>query len=540
MNDNIKCLEKLLNMYGINQNIDKISLISNLCIKRNNLIDILNELNIDYIISNEIEEKGLIITEKKYYFKYKDNVEDVFGNKILIGDIRGEYIFLTLNNKVNKNIISPDFYKKEIRRELWENKVYISGFSFVEILKVVLLFFGCVFIRTLFDAYLKVENYEILFVSLIIIIIFLGLLYVFNEIANAIIRCFKKKLFISGKENDNNIKIICTLFSFPFTAILMFYLSSYINIYFFKSMVICFVIDLLIYKLLYDILEKSIITINRNVLIVLNIIFNFLIIMTLLFNFYVLCSLYEKKLISIGIIIIGLIYDIYLNMHFIDPILTIKSFKEYILILENNILKKANSKTKHINLNYLDEVTLSMKCLKEKSKRIVINNCENILFIGKNKKDMLKLRNVLNGNETYDISININNQELSSINTDERLFCIDILDTNKLKKRPEFTNCLKTDLNYLFDIFNLDNRSLLYINNNYSRFEKSIKIKLHLMSDLINNKKVVVLYSLSKYFNYDELQYILMICSKLGTTVIGIENNENLSELWNKVIDYNF
>ena len=109
---------------------------------------------------------------------------------------------------------------------------------------------------------------------------------------------------------------------------------------------------------------------------------------------------------------------------------------------------------------------------------------------------MLKLRNVLNGNETYDISININNQELSSINTDERLCYIDILDTNKLKKRPEFTNCLKTDLNYLFDIFNLDNRSLLYINNNYSRFEKSIKIKLHLMSDLINNKKVVVLYSL--------------------------------------------
>ena len=138
-------------------------------------------------------------------------------------------------------------------------------------------------------------------------------------------------------ENDNNIKIICTLFSFPFTAILMFYLSSYINIYFFKSMVICFVIDLLIYKLIYDILEKSIITINRNVLIVLNIIFNFLIIMTLLFNFYVLCSLYEKKLISIGIIIIGLIYDIYLNMYFIDPILTIKSIKEYILILENNI-----------------------------------------------------------------------------------------------------------------------------------------------------------------------------------------------------------
>lgn len=177
MNDNIKCLEKLFNMYEINQNIDKISLISNLCIKRNNLIDILNELNIDYIISNEIEEKGLIITEKKYYFKYKDNVEDIFGNKILIGDIRGEYIFLTLNNKVNKNIISPDFYKKEIRRALWENKVYISGFSFVEILKVVLLFFGCVFIRTLFDAYLKVENYEILFVSLIIIIIFLGLCY---------------------------------------------------------------------------------------------------------------------------------------------------------------------------------------------------------------------------------------------------------------------------------------------------------------------------------------------------------------------------
>lgn len=262
--------------------------------------------------------------------------------------------------------------------------------------------------------------------------------------------------------------------------------------------------------------------------------------MTLLFNFYVLCSLYEKKLISIGIIIIGLIYDIYLNMYFIDPILTIKSIKEYILILENNILKKANSKTKHINLNYLDEVILSMKCLKEKNKRIVINNCENILFIGKNKKDMLKLRNVLNGNETYDISININNQELSSINTDERLCYIDILDTNKLKKRPEFTNCLKTDLNYLFDIFNLDNRSLLYINNNYSRFEKSIKIKLHLMSDLINNKKVVVLYSLSKYFNYDELQDILMICSKLGTTVIGIEDNENLSELWNKVIDYNF
>ena len=31
-----------------------------------------------------------------------------------------------------------------------------------------------------------------------------------------------------------------------------------------------------------------------------------------------------------------------------------------------------------------------------------------------------------------------------------------------------------------------------------------------------------------------------MICSKLGTTVIGIEDNENLSELWNKVIDYNF
>ena len=60
------------------------------------------------------------------------------------------------------------------------------------------------------------------------------------------------------------------------------------------------------------------------------------------------------------------------------------------------------------------------------------------------------------------------------------------------------------------------------------------------MSDLINNKKVVVLYSLSKYFNYDELQDILMICSKLGTTVIGIEDNENLSELWNKVIDYNF
>ena len=57
-------------MYEINQNIDKISLISNLCIKRNNLIDILNELNIDYIISYEIEEKGLIITEKKYYFKY--------------------------------------------------------------------------------------------------------------------------------------------------------------------------------------------------------------------------------------------------------------------------------------------------------------------------------------------------------------------------------------------------------------------------------------------------------------------------------------
>ena len=71
MNDNIKCLEKLFNMYEINQNIDKISLISNLCIKRNNLIDILNELNIDYIISNEIEEKGLIITEKKYNFKYK-------------------------------------------------------------------------------------------------------------------------------------------------------------------------------------------------------------------------------------------------------------------------------------------------------------------------------------------------------------------------------------------------------------------------------------------------------------------------------------
>ena len=69
MNDNLKCLEKLFNMYEINQNIDKISLISNLCIKRNNLIDILNELNIDYIISNEIEEKGLIITEKKYYFK---------------------------------------------------------------------------------------------------------------------------------------------------------------------------------------------------------------------------------------------------------------------------------------------------------------------------------------------------------------------------------------------------------------------------------------------------------------------------------------
>ena len=75
-----------------------------------------------------------------------------------------------------------------------------------------LLFFGCVFIRTLFDAYLKVENYEILFVSLIIIIIFLGLLYIFNEIANAIIRCFKKKLFLSSKENDNNIKMICTLF----------------------------------------------------------------------------------------------------------------------------------------------------------------------------------------------------------------------------------------------------------------------------------------------------------------------------------------
>ena len=70
--ENINYLKKLLDIYDINNDVTKIKLSKNICMRHSNIVEILAELKIEYKISKEVGHIGLIITSEDVYFQRKN------------------------------------------------------------------------------------------------------------------------------------------------------------------------------------------------------------------------------------------------------------------------------------------------------------------------------------------------------------------------------------------------------------------------------------------------------------------------------------
>lgn len=547
--ENINYLKKLLDIYDINNDVTKIKLIKNICMRHSNIVEILAELKIEYKISKEVGHIGLIITSEDVYFKYDDKVVDINNNSVL-KDIKTleEYIFLSLKdiNDCNYKTLNYKTYRNNKFKILFRYKFLIFSYLFLEIIKTIMLFFDCIFIRTMLDVYTSVINYTVIAMGSFFIIFFSLSIILINECAKNIV--FKLNNVYDFKNNidSGNLKNILDFISLPIKVVVVFYLSSYINFEFLKIMILVFVISTMISLIINEYINRkyiSIFQISYRTHIIFNIFLKIIITLNSFIIVYSSLCLYVSKKVSLGALAVMIIYSLYIHIIFLNGLDNILSYQIFDVLLENIIFNKLINQTKkNKKLYYNDDGNLYLRNIilnyNDVFGDIQLNSNQNALFVENNMLKRKRLLRILTGKDAFNnYNIFINGINLSELFMKHKKSEVSIISRTSISKNVNIENCLKSDIYYLLEYLNIP--ECIGFKGKFDYYNKSYnyKILIHVMDSILNNSKIIILMEIIDFLKEEQLKNILTLCKENNILVICIENTVKFPMAWENILN---